>query len=67
MHLLKLIVVKIFFYANFPSVSIFQCEASERSLLTSERMQIRCPDGKVARSDARGPLHAYMAMRVRMS
>jgi hypothetical protein len=53
-----------FFFANFPLVSSFQCEASGRSLLASRRMRLRCPDSKGTRPNARGLSHAYVATHV---
>jgi hypothetical protein len=49
------------FSANFPSVSVFQCEASEWSVLGSGRMRLRCPDSKDTCPDACGLSHAYKA------
>jgi hypothetical protein len=40
------------FSANFPSVSIFQCEASGRSPLAFGRVRLRRPDGQMTRLDA---------------
>jgi hypothetical protein len=54
MRVLKLTLGKIFFFANFPSVSGFQCEASEWSPFKSGRVRLRRPDGGVTRLDTRG-------------
>jgi len=42
------------FSAKFPSVSVFQCEASRRSPLESGWVLLRRPDSQVTRSDVRG-------------
>jgi hypothetical protein len=55
------------FSANFPSVSVFQCEVSGWSLLASGQMRLRCPFSKDTRPNARGLLHAYVATRIRTS
>jgi hypothetical protein len=67
MRVLKLTWEKLIF-VHFPQFSVFQCEASGRSLLTSglvdfrcpddflfesERAELSCPDGIWLRSDAR--------------
>jgi hypothetical protein len=57
MRVLNMTLGKIFFSAIFPSVSVFQCEASGR-------LRLRCPDGKVTRPDPCGLLHAYVATGV---
>jgi hypothetical protein len=54
MRVLKLILGNIIFYANFPSVSIFQCEEFGQSTLTSGRKRLRRPDVQVTRLYARG-------------
>jgi len=45
---------KNYFSANFPSVSVFQCEASGQSPLASGWVRLRRPDGHVTPPDARG-------------
>jgi hypothetical protein len=40
--------------ANFPSVSVFQCEAPERSLLASKRVWLRRLDGLMTHRDTHG-------------
>jgi hypothetical protein len=42
------------FSANFPLVSVFQCEASRRSPLTSEWVRLRRLDSQVTCLDVRG-------------
>jgi len=41
------------FSMNFPSVSVFQCEASEQSPLASGRVRLRQPSGQVTHPNAR--------------
>jgi hypothetical protein len=64
MRVLKLILGKIYFSTNFPSVFIFQCEASGRYSLASRRVKLRRPDGQVTRPDA-GDLVACLCGNVR--
>jgi hypothetical protein len=65
MRVLKLTLGKIFFLQIFPQFLSFHCEASEWSLLASERVWLKRPDSKITRSDAGGLSHAYRATRVR--
>jgi hypothetical protein len=57
MRVLKLTLGKIFFSAIFPSASIFQCEASGRSLLASGRVQLKWTD---CQATHRSLSHAYV-------
>jgi len=43
---------------------VFQCEAFGRSLHASRLIQLKRPDGKVTRPDARGLPLAYMATHI---
>jgi hypothetical protein len=54
MHVLKLTLGKIIISANFPSVSIFQCQAFGLSSLESRQERLKWPDGQVTRPDSRG-------------
>jgi hypothetical protein len=49
------------FSSNFPSVFVFQCEASGQYPLASGQVRLRWPDGQVTRPDASG----LVALRVR--
>jgi hypothetical protein len=52
MCVLKLTLGKIFFFVNFPSVFVFQCEALGRSPLEFGRVWLRRLDGQVTRPNA---------------
>jgi hypothetical protein len=60
MRVLKLTLRK-YFSAIFSSVSVFQWEASGRSLPVSGQMRLRCRDNKATRPDACGLSYAYVA------